>query len=69
MTQKKTVKLIELIDKDTGKKEPYVLELNQLGKGFYGTVFKAVHQFNPNMVFAVKVIKLQNQSSKNEILK
>lgn len=61
---KPSVKMIELIDSDTGKKEPYVVELKLLGKGFYGSVFKAVHKYNPNKVFAVKVIQLQNKDSK-----
>lgn len=55
------VKLIELHDVVTNKLEPYILELDLLGKGFYGAVYKAVHQHNPNMVFAVKVINMQRQ--------
>lgn len=67
--ERKNVKLVELYDVVTNRMEPYILELNLLGKGYYGAVYKAVHQHNPNMVFAVKVISLQRQETREEILK
>jgi serine/threonine protein kinase len=69
MSERKNIKLIQLIDKETGKTEPYIMELNLVGKGYYGSVYKAVHQHNPNMVFAVKVINLQREETREEILR
>ena len=35
--------------------------MDLVGKGFYGAVYRAVHQYNPTRVYAVKVITLKRE--------
>lgn len=63
------VKVISLFNKEKNKEDRYMLSLQIIGEGKYGKVYKAVHVDKPDIIFAVKVIKLTSQKVKTDCLK
>ena len=55
------INIINKMNNDEGWYEMYQ-KIETIGKGTYGTVFKAKHSKDPNKIVAIKKLKLENET-------